>query len=66
VALFFNGRSKIAWGLIALGLLGIFVSVLMNLRIHFTSTSMWRTLGMLGLLGAGIGLVARSLIAHKK
>jgi len=59
--LFFNGRSIIGWLLLIAGVTIILVGVLVNLRIYFQPTSLFNTLMMLGLLAAGIGLLARSL-----
>jgi hypothetical protein len=61
--LFFNGRSRIGWGLLAAGLLIILAGVIANLQIYFRPTSLFNTLIMLGLLAGGVGLVARSLRA---
>jgi hypothetical protein len=60
-ALFYNGRSIIAWLLTGAGALIILVGIVANLHIYFRPTSLFDTLMMLGLLAAGIGLVARSL-----
>jgi hypothetical protein len=62
--LFFNGRSLLGWGLTGAGALIIVAGILANLHIYFQSTSLFDTLIMLGLLAAGIGLVARSLRPH--
>lgn len=59
--LFFNGRSWIGWLLLITGVTIIIAAVLVNLRIYFQPTSLFNTLVMLGLLAAGIGLLARSL-----
>jgi hypothetical protein len=59
--LFFDGSSSVGWILTGLGALIIFLGILMNLRIYFASTSLFNTLMMLGLLAAGLGLIARSL-----
>ena len=59
--LFFNGRSLVGWGLTGAGALIIVAGILANLHIYFQATSLFDTLVMLGLLAAGIGLVARSL-----
>jgi hypothetical protein len=59
--LFFNGRSVLGWGLTAAGVIIIVAGILANLHIYFQSTSLFDTLVILGLLAAGIGLVARSL-----
>jgi hypothetical protein len=62
--LFFNGRSILGWGLTGAGALIIVAGILANLHIFFQSTSLFDTLIILGLLAAGIGLVARSLLPH--
>lgn len=59
--LFFNGRSIAGWVLLAAGAVIIVAGILANLHIYFQSTSLYDTLVILGLLAAGIGLVARSL-----
>jgi hypothetical protein len=59
--LFYNGRSLAGWLLTAAGALIIVVGIIANLHIYFQPTSLFDTLMMLGLLAAGIGLVARSL-----
>ncbi len=59
--LFFNGKSIVGWLLLSCGIAIIFAAILMNMRIYFQSTSLFNTLIMLGMLAAGIGLVARSL-----
>jgi len=61
--LFYNGRSILGWLLTAAGALIILVGIVANLHIYFQPTSLFDTLLMLGLLAAGIGLVARSLRA---
>jgi hypothetical protein len=59
--LFFNGRSVPGWLLLIAGVVIILAGVLMNMRIYFQPTSLFNTLMMLGLLAAGIGMIARSL-----
>jgi hypothetical protein len=61
--LFYNGRSLPGWLLTAGGALIIVVGIIANLRIYFQPTSLFDTLLMLGMLAAGIGLIARSLRA---
>jgi hypothetical protein len=63
--LFYNGRSILGWLLTSAGALIIFVGIVANLHVYFQSTSLFDTLMMLGLLAAGIGLVARSLRATR-
>ena len=62
--LFFNGRSPWGWLLTVAGAVIILVGVLVHLQIFFRPTSLFNTLLMLGLLAAGLGLIARSLRAH--
>jgi multisubunit Na+/H+ antiporter MnhF subunit len=59
--LFFDGRSLIGWVLTFGGVIIIIVGIIANLQIYFSPTSLTDTLIMLGLLAAGLGLVARSL-----
>ena len=61
--LFYNGRSIPGWFLTLGGALIIVVGIVANLHIYFQPTSLFDTLMMLGLLAAGLGLVARSLRA---
>ena len=62
--LFFDAASKPGWMLTFLGAVIILAGVIANLRIYFQPTSLFNTLMMLFLLGAGLGLVARSLKAR--
>ena len=59
--LFYNGKSVIGWLLTGLGLAIILAGILMNIDIYFRQTTLFNTIVMLGLLFAGIGLIARSL-----
>lgn len=59
--IFFNGESIAGWLLLAAGLVIVFVGILSNLRIYFEPTSLFNTLLMLGLLAAGLGMMAASL-----
>ena len=59
--LFFNGRSVAGWLLLIAGVVIVIAGVLANLRIYFQPTSLFNTLLMLGLLAAGLGMIARSL-----
>ncbi|HEX8456402.1 MAG TPA: hypothetical protein VF656_03695 [Pyrinomonadaceae bacterium] len=62
--LFFNGRSKIGWLLLFVGVVIIFTGIITNLHIYFQPTSLFNTILMLVLLAGGVGLVARALRAH--
>ena len=64
--LFFNGKSVIGWLLLFAGVVIIFAGIITNLQIYFQPTSLFNTIIMLVLLAGGIGLVARSLVAHSK
>jgi hypothetical protein len=59
--LFFDGKSIAGWILLAAGLVIVFVGILSNLQIYFRSTSLFNTLMMLGLLAAGVGMMAAAL-----
>jgi uncharacterized protein len=59
--LFFNGRSMAGWALTGIGAIIILAGLIANLSVYFRATSLFDTLMMLGLLAAGLGLVARSL-----
>jgi hypothetical protein len=59
--LFFDGRSVLGWLLTAAGALIIVMGIMAILGVYFRPTSLFDTLMILGLLAAGIGLVARSL-----
>lgn len=62
--LFFDGRSRWGWVLMLSGALIIFLGIIANLQIYFRPTSLFNTLLILGLVVAGLGLIARSLRAH--
>lgn len=64
--LFFNGRNLIGWFLTIAGGVIILLGVITNLDIYFRPTSLFNTLLMLGMLAAGLGLVARSLTDHTR
>lgn len=59
--LFFNGRSPAGWLLLLAGGVIILAGILMHLQIYFQPTSLFNTLLMLGLLAAGVGLMARGV-----
>lgn len=59
--IFFNGKSIVGWLLLAAGLVIVFVGILANLNIYFRPTSLFNTLLMLGLLAAGLGMIAAAL-----
>src|SRR5215475_3376137 len=62
--LFFDGRSVIGWILTFGGVIVIIAGVIANLHVYFSPTSLTNTMIMLGLLAAGLGLVARSLRSY--
>ena len=62
--LFFDGRSVFGWILTFGGVIVIMVGIIANLHVYFSPTSLTNTMIMLGLLAAGIGLVARSLRSY--
>lgn len=62
--LFFNGRSRAGWALLAIGAVIILAGIIANMHIYFAPTSLYDTLVILGLIAGGIGFVARSLRAY--
>lgn len=62
--LFFSGRSVVGWMLVIGGAAIILAGIIANLQVYFRPTSLFNTLMMLGLLFAGLGVVARSLRSH--
>lgn len=62
--LFWNGRSILGWLLALFGALGIFAGIISDLHVFFQPTSLPTTLTMLGMMAAGLGLVARALRPH--
>ena len=59
--LFFDGRSPAGWLLTAAGVVVILAGVVSSMDIFFRPASLFSTLLILGLLAAGLGLVARSM-----
>ena len=64
--LFFNGRALFGWLLTGIGAVIILAGIISNMNIYFRGTSLFDTLMMLGLMAAGIGLVAASLKTSAK
>jgi hypothetical protein len=64
--LFWNGRSIIGWLLTLAGALFIVAGVIANLHIYFRPASLFETLVTLTLLVGGLGLIARSMRAHRE
>ena len=62
---FFNGKSRIGWGLILAGVGFAMFNVLANLTVTFRSTTLWDTLLMFVLFGGGLGLVFKSVRPHQ-
>lgn len=60
VILFANGSSVIGKLLVFAGAIIILAGIILNMDIHFRTTSLFNTLMMLVLLMAGIGLIVRS------
>ena len=63
--LFFNGKSKLGWVLLFVGVIVIFTGIIMNLHIYFERTSLFNTVVMFVLLAGGIGLIFRGLMPHR-
>ena len=64
--LFFDGRSVFGWILTFGGVIVILVGIIANLQVYFSPSSLTNTMIMLGLLAAGVGLVARSLRSYSR
>ena len=62
---FYNGKSIIGWFLVSAGILIILAGIIANLRIYFAPTSLYNTLIILGMIAAGVGLVARAVREHE-
>lgn len=60
--LFANGRSFVGRFLTAAGALIILAGIILNLDIHFQSTSLFNTILVLVLIVGGLGLVIRSVM----
>jgi len=59
--IFYNGRSKIGWGLAIGSIIALIAGVISNLTLQFASLSAFDLLVILVLLFGGIGLFLRSL-----
>lgn len=67
IALFaFRGASGLAWFLLFSGVMGLVVGVLLRMRFYFRSTTLGKTLLMLGLFAIGVGMVARAIAETRK
>ncbi|MBP47327.1 MAG: hypothetical protein CMH53_05260 [Myxococcales bacterium] len=62
--LFVNGRSVWAWAVVTASLALMVLTVLMSLELTFLPTSLPAVLGMVAMVGAGCGLLVRSLKDH--
>jgi hypothetical protein len=63
--LFNDGKSVVGWALGGAGALIILAGIIVNMQIHFRSTTLYNTLIMLVLIVAGLGLIIRSLRASR-
>lgn len=63
---FYNGKSIMGWFLVSAGILIILAGIIANLRIYFAPTSLYNTLIILGMIAAGVGLVARAVREHEE
>lgn len=63
---FYNPKSIISKVIIGLGALFIVLSVIMSVSINFVATSMYDYILILGMIGAGFGLLLRNLSRRKK
>lgn len=65
IVLFVQGSGKLGWGLVAGGIGLLIVQIIASLHIHFTPTSLPMLLLIVGMMAAGVGLIARSLRGGK-
>jgi hypothetical protein len=63
--LFFNGRSTLGWLLSLGGVLIIVAGITLNLSLYFPRTSVFDFVVMAGLFAAGLGLMARGVLAGR-
>lgn len=61
IVFFIQGSTKLGWGLVAGGIGFLIWEILTNLTMHFMPTTLPTVLFIVGLMAAGIGLIARSL-----
>lgn len=66
IVLFFNENSILGWLLVIIGVLLILVGILMGLQISFRRTTLFVTIMMYGLTGAGIGITLKGLFGKSK
>jgi hypothetical protein len=59
--LFYDGGSVLGWLLTGAGGVILLAGIIVNMQIHFRTTTLYNTLLMLGMLVAGLGLIFRSL-----
>lgn len=59
--LFYNGKSVAGWILTGASIAGLALYLILNLNFHFLSTNLTVLLIMLGLIGAGTGLILRAI-----
>ena len=63
---FYNPKSYIAKAIIGLSVVFIVLSIIMSVSIHFTATSMFDYVLILGMAAAGVGLLLKSHFGRKK
>ena len=63
---FYNPKSIISKVIMGLGAIFIVLSVIMSVSINFVATSMYDYILILGMIGAGFGLLLRNLARKKK
>lgn len=61
IVLFVQGGGVLGWGLMAGGIALLILQIIASLQMHFMATPLPMLLVIVGLMAAGIGLIARSL-----
>lgn len=63
--LFYNSKSIVSWLVFILGIVFVLITIIMSVRIHFNSISLFSYVLMFGIILAGAGLLLKSLFIKK-
>lgn len=66
IRLFFDEESVLGWFLVILGVVIIIVGILMGLRIHFRTITLFEGIMMFGMVAAGIGIMLKGVFGKSK
>ena len=62
---FYNSKSIVPKIIITLGVIFIIITIIMSIRINFVTTSMFDYVIMFGMIGAGSGLLLKTLFKKR-